>query len=246
MLNRVTDALVKDLKALEFDHKPRGGFGVGISMKVKGSPRPIRYYREKELETEIVCERCMLRYAIYGVFAYCSDCGLHNSYQILEKNIELAEKELGLAANVQEAELAEHLIADALENVVAAFDGFGRETCRVNSSLATTSAKAENVSFQNLIRARDRLQELFGFDIAASMITSDWDFANRCFQKRHLLAHKMGIVDASYIQVTRDPRAVVGRKVHIQRDEVAQLASVIRKLGTFLTQEFETLRTSTP
>ena len=30
VINRVTSALLKDLKALEFDHKPRGGFGIGI------------------------------------------------------------------------------------------------------------------------------------------------------------------------------------------------------------------------
>lgn len=246
MLNKVTDALLKDLKALEFDHKPRGGFGIGISMKVTGSPQPVRYYREKKLETEIVCERCTLRYAIYGVFAYCSDCGAHNSFQILEKNLELAEKELALAASERQAGLSEYLIADALENVVAAFDGFGRETCRVNGSIATNSAKAGNLSFQNLIRARDRLQELFAFDIAASMSSSDWEFANQCFQKRHLLAHKMGIVDAAYIQSTRDTRAVVGRKVQIHHDQVVALAIVIRTLGAYLIQQFETLKTTHP
>jgi hypothetical protein len=246
MIHKVTEALLKDLKSLEFDHKPRGGFGIGFSMKVKGTPQPVRYYREKKLETEIVCERCTLRYAIYGVFAYCSDCGAHNSYQILVKNLELAEKELTLAATIQQLELSEHLIADALENVVAAFDGFGRETCHVNSSLATAPAKAENLSFQNLLRARDRLLELFGFDIAMGMSSSDWQFANQGFQKRHLLAHRMGIVDAAYTKATGDVRAVVGRKIRIERDEVVRLASAIRNLGAYLTQQFETLRTSTP
>lgn len=38
-------------------------------------------------------------------------------------------RELDLAATV-DADLAEHLIGDALENVVSAFDGFGREIWR--------------------------------------------------------------------------------------------------------------------
>ena len=33
------------------------------------APHPIRQYREKRLETEVVCDRCTLHYAIYGVFA---------------------------------------------------------------------------------------------------------------------------------------------------------------------------------
>lgn len=37
VLNQVTGALLKDLKSLEFNHRPCGAFGIGISMKVRGS-----------------------------------------------------------------------------------------------------------------------------------------------------------------------------------------------------------------
>ena len=87
-MRRVTGAIVKDLKELEFDHRPRGELGTGFSLKVKGSrPTPIRYYSEETLETKVVCDECTLRYAIYGVFAFCPDCGKHNSLQILNKNL---------------------------------------------------------------------------------------------------------------------------------------------------------------
>jgi hypothetical protein len=97
VLHKVTDALLKDLKTLEFNHRPRGAFGIGISMKVTGRPRPIRYYREKKLETEVICDHCTLRYTIFGVFGYCPDCGVHNSLQILNKNLDLVQKLLELA-----------------------------------------------------------------------------------------------------------------------------------------------------
>src|SRR6266536_351160 len=98
VIRQVSDAFFKDLKSLEFEHKLRGSFCIGISMKVKTSPlQPIRYYREKQLETEVVCDSCTLRYAIYGVFGWCPDCGVHNSFQILTKNFELIKKELLLA-----------------------------------------------------------------------------------------------------------------------------------------------------
>ena len=94
-----------------------------------------------------------LVYAIYGAFAFCPDCGSHNSFTILGKNLELAEKLLALAAT-QEREMAGHLVGDALENVVSAFDGFGRELCRVAAPKATNPSDAEDVRFQNLIGAR--------------------------------------------------------------------------------------------
>ena len=109
VIRQVTDAIHEDLKDMEFDHPPRGAFGIGISMKVtRDGPHPIRHYREKELETEVVCDKCTLRFAIYGVFGWCPDCGAHNSVQILSKNRELAKEELALAESVDK-DLAEHL-----------------------------------------------------------------------------------------------------------------------------------------
>jgi hypothetical protein len=221
-VRKLVDAMQKDLKSLEFEHKPQGMFGIGISLKVKGSPpRPIRYYREKQLETEVVCDTCTLRYAIYGVFGWCPDCGMHNSLQILTKNFELAKKELKLAESA-DADLANHLVGDALENVVSAFDGFGREVC---------SRKAADISFQNLPTARRKVQETFGLDFADVLQPDEWEQTCKLFQKRHLLAHKMGVIDEEYVQKAKDLGAVAGRKVHLDHDEVTSAMSQIEALG---------------
>ena len=150
---KVVEAVRSDLKALEFDHKPKGPFGIGISMKLKpGAPVPIRWYQEKNLETEIACDECTLRYAIYGVFGWCPDCGVHNSLQILNKNLELAKKKLALMATV-DSELSETLIADALAGIVSAFDGFGREAARTyrRSLRSRILMVEENVSSRSSI-----------------------------------------------------------------------------------------------
>lgn len=237
-INKVTDAVLRDLKSLEFNHKPRGAFGIGISMKVEGRPHPIRHYQEPRLETGVICDHCTLKYRIYGVFAYCPDCGRHNSRQILDKNLELAGKQLDLAASVEE-ELADHLVADALENVVSAFDGFGRETCRVHAAKATNTTKAQEMSFQNLAGAQKNVQSLFGLDLATALQSEDWESTCRCFQKRHLLAHRMGIVDQEYIKKSGDTRAKAGRKVSIDADEVRGLISRIGILGQHLAEHIQ-------
>jgi hypothetical protein len=237
-LNRVTGAAIKDLKALEFNRPPRGPFGIGVAWKVTGHPHPIHYYREKKLETEVVCDRCGLRYAIYGVFGFCPDCGVHNSLQMLNKNLELAEKEIALGATLA-GDLADHLVADALENAVSAFDGFGRERLRIHAARLSEPAKVANISFQNLSTARRNVQKLFGFDLAAAVDSEEWTFVYRCFQKRHLLAHKMAVVDKEYLQATKDPQAVIGRKIPIEPDEVAALTSFLRKPSDYFAGQTE-------
>lgn len=236
-MNHVSQEIHRMLKGMEFETKPHGPFGIGMSMKVTGQPERFHYsYREKELETDVVCDRCTLVYAIYGAFAFCPDCGSHNSFTILCKNLELAEKLLSLAGT-QAHDLAEHLVGDALENVVSALDGFGREICKVAAAKATNPTEAEDVRFQNLNGARVRVQKLFGFDLMSFVAAHDWEFACRCFQKRHLLAHKMGVIDEDYLQATKDPGAVVGRKVQIKTEEVKCLINIVRQLGENLTSQ---------
>lgn len=137
-------------------------------------------------------------------------------------------------AGTQERDVAEHLVGDSLENVVSAFDGFGREICRVAAPKATNPSGAQDVRFQNLVRASVQVQQLFSFDLMAAVPAHDWQFASRCFQKRHLLAHKMGVVDDAYLRATNDATALKGRKVQIRAEDVKQLVDVIRRMGGHL------------
>ena len=160
-LRRFMNAFDRDLKTLEFDHRPRGPFGIGISVKVQtGRPVPIRHYRERKLETEIVCLSCALRYCVYGVFAFCPNCGRHNSLGILKNNLEIVRKMLDLARG-KEPELSSKLIENALEDCVSAFDAFGRELCRVHTDRALNPTATKNINFQNLNRSCQNLRSMF-------------------------------------------------------------------------------------
>jgi len=240
-LRKITEAVHKDVKALEFDVKPQGAFGIGLSMKVKTGSLPlIRHYHEKQLETEVVCDQCTLRYTIYGVFAFCPDCRTHNSAQILNKNLELAGKQIALAKQV-DSDMSAHLVADALENAVSSFDAFGREACRVYAAKASDPTKAEKLSFQNPNGVDTNVRQLFGIGLSAALLASDWSFVCRSFQKRHLLAHKMGVVDEAYIKATADPHAVEGRKVGIKPDEVLALLTHLKTLGAHLLSQLRSI-----
>ncbi len=241
-IRKITDALHKDLKKMEFDHKPKGAFGIGISLKVKpGRPMPIHYYREKQLETEVVCSNCTLHYSVYGVFAFCPDCGQHNSIQILDKNLEVVVKMLDMTATT-ETEVANRLIENALEDCVSAFDGFGRELCRIHAKKSSDPAKAESMSFQNLEGAKQNLNVFFKLDLAVGLTTDEWKVAVRGFQKRHVLSHKMGVVDDEYIRKTGDAQTVAGRKVGVNVDEVRELVRIIGKLARYVSAEFPKIK----
>ncbi len=234
-VRRVTDAINADLNSLEFEQKPTGLFGIGMSVTVTASaPFPIRHYREKQLETPLTCDACTLQYAVYGVFAFCPDCHAHNSLQILEANINLARKELALAASQADGDLRRYLVEDALENCVSAFDGFARESCRVRAAKSADPPACETLSFQNLPRATKRLQALFACDFQGAVSASAWTAAHTDFMRRHLLAHRAGVVDQQYLNETGDPDAVLGRRITIDASRVGQLADIVLVMGRSL------------
>lgn len=234
---KIGEALAKDMKAMEFNIKARGPFGIGVSMKYKpGRPTPIRHYREKALETHVECSNCTLKYAIYGVFAFCPDCRQHNSVQILDKNLEMARKMLDLAATI-DGEMAERLIENALEDCVSSFDGFGREMCRLHATRAVNPDRATKISFQNVEGARENVLMIFGIDLKASLVDEEWNRTIRGSQKRHLLAHKMGVVDEEYVRKASDPQAVVGRRVSVGMNEVRDLVDLVGKMARHLSRE---------
>ncbi len=237
----INEAVRKDLKKLEFDHKPKGPFGIGFSMKLQPGPGvPLHYYREKELETEIVCSNCTLRYSVYGVFAFCPDCGVHNSLQILDKSLEVVEKMLNMAETV-ESDIATMLVENALEDCLSTFDGFGRALVLVHREKASYPDKIGKISFQNLDGANKNLLAAFGIDLSVNLTVDEWEHTKRSFQKRHLLAHKMGVIDKDYIRRSGDSSAIPGRKIAIEGSEVHQLTAILRKLSRYLVDSLNSI-----
>ncbi len=233
--NQVMAEAAATLKKHEFDIPARGNFGLGMSLKITHKPEPIRYYVEEATETALTCDRCTLQYTIYGVFAFCPDCAAHNSLQILKKNFEVIEKIVRLAGQA-ESEVVEHVTQDALENAVSAFDAFGREVSRVAAPRSTDPQKAATISFQNINGARNNIQQLFNIDIAARLTADEWKQVVKAFQKRHLIAHKMGIVDDGYLKATGDTSAVLGRKIKIDDGEAQELNRFLMLMGEHLTK----------
>lgn len=232
---QVTQAFTKDLKSLEFNHRPRGSFGIGLSVKVSsGAMPPLYRYREQAVETAINCAACTLEYSVFGVFAHCPDCRAHNSLQILSRNVELVRKQIVLALTLGDAELRRHLLEDALENCVSSFDGFGRECCRVRALHSTDPQRCDRVSFQNINRADDALRQLFGVDLRGHVDPAEWQQVHRTFMRRHVIAHRSGVVDQQYLIETGDDPSLLGRKVPVDSDEILWAAEIVLKIGEAL------------
>lgn len=229
---QVMQGISKQLKKLERRPNPRDLISIGI--KVRTKEVPVAYYTERELELKLVCDACELGYAIYGAFAFCPDCGMHNSLQILNGTLDLSIRLLELAETAGRDDIAQHLVENSLEDAVSSFDGYGRATVQAHASLASAPDRAKGISFQNLERAAELVATLFGIDVRTAVAPERWLQVLVGFQKRNLLAHRMGIVDEQYIRLTSAPGSLLGTRVRITRAEVQQIVSSLRDIGTAL------------
>lgn len=222
VLNKITGQLISKIKKLERRPDPRAFISIGIT--VKGNPTPIAYYSESELEERVTCSVCTLQFTIYGVFGFCPDCGAHDSLQIANANLDLVIKTLTLA-QVASPEVSAKLIENALEDAVACFDGFGREHC---------TSQPFKISFQSINASQQKLLREIGLDISSGLSADKWKFVCDQFQKRHLLAHKMGVIDSEYISKTGFSSDLIGRKVTVSDDDVRSLVANLRTIANTL------------
>tara|TARA_B110000211_G_scaffold136739_1_gene156436 strand:- start:6774 stop:7661 length:888 start_codon:yes stop_codon:yes gene_type:complete len=226
VLNKVSGDILKMMKKVET--KPKRNQFISIGITVKGNPTPITYYSEKELEEKVECKNCTLQYAIYGTFGYCPDCAAHNSQQIAEANFDLIIKILDLAKDAS-PDVKVKLIENGLEDCISVFDGFARERC---------CKQYPKLSFQNIYSAKQKLDES-GINIPEGLNNSEWSFVVKQFQKRHLLAHKMGVVDEDYIKKTNGDHKQLGKKVSITETDVTTLIIHLKVIVSNISKHVE-------
>lgn len=230
VMRDVQKALGQDLRmwGRDLERTSRGGF-IKIKTDYKATPLPVHYYEEKELESNLICENCDLEYSVFGKFAFCPDCGVDNTLQILSVNLELVQKLLTKAKGEDDTEFQEYLLQNALEDIVSAFDSFGRNLVRLFTK--NTDKSGISISFQNIIKAHERIQNEFGFDFRDGLEDDEWGRIGVNFHKRHLISHNDGIVDEIYIQMTNDTSAELGRKVIVTVDGVNEMIGSIETIA---------------
>jgi len=197
-------------------------------------------------DTSASCQSCQVRFAVDGVVYRRPCCGIENPREVMSHAVSRVRTRLSSSGfAVTRAE-----IEDELSFLVSTFDGLMRRMLAVANENARyilmnvpghphSSALAvlpSGISFQSLTGARQKLLAA-GWDMAS--VGSDWPSLVRLFQKRHVIAHRLGVVDQDYIRKTQDPEATVGKRVPISVAEVVTGAEACLRIvrsffGNFL------------
>ncbi|MBQ0753039.1 MAG: hypothetical protein KBT87_04025 [Gammaproteobacteria bacterium] len=236
MKGRIHNSLRSD--AQKFNRRqPKNSF-ISMTMKVTGGPKRTHTIPAKAadlMQLEIQCENCESKFAVIGSAYFCPACG-HNSVtrtfrdslrkiRAKKDGVGIVKQALIKTAGKDEAELAcRSLIETCISDGVVAFQKY----C---DGMYENYGKAPFNAFQRLEQAselwRSAIQE--GFD--AWLCEEEIRLLSILYQKRHLLAHNEGIVDAKYIQKSGDNTYREGQRLVVSAKDVENLVACLEKLS---------------
>lgn len=195
------------------------------------SPVAVKKEDSGDYDVSRMCPHEGVEFAVNGAICRCPLCGIENP---LEVTRELAQS---VAAELLSKPGRQRLI-EILGTIVSTFDGVmrqcnyvARRNLAISSQVVSCLEKQEAdeveplykvnhiKSFQNIIAARENMLPYWDM----KSVVSDWDRFVRVFQKRHLFAHSLGVVDKSYIDKSGDVDAVLGKQVLLTEEMLCSL-----------------------
>jgi uncharacterized Zn finger protein (UPF0148 family) len=224
--------------------QPRGGF-ISMSMSYRPGPLPILLpiSASETMRQQSACEKCQCRYSSIGAAFFCPACGHNSASSTFDGAVATVSKTLEALEVIQQAlihavgmDTAEDSIRQICENglvkLVSAFQRFAEARFDVIPNRANFTPRRN--LFQNLSESNDLWQLSIGSSYKDMLSAAEHADLERYFQKRHLLAHREGLVDQPYIDKSGDNSYAVGQRLIIRSDSVRRLADLVAKLANEL------------
>lgn len=233
------DALKKDAK--KFNRQNNSGF-IKMSMKVSGFSYFVNMPAKalEEMEQKITCERCRARYAVIGSAFYCPCCGHNSAEQTFMNTIEKVNSKIKNITIIRETisqfskDEAERtcisLLETSIPDLVVAF----QRLCEcIYPQMDSTKPLKRNV-FQRLDDGSIIWKELTGKGYEDWLSLTDYSALKMCFQQRHILQHKDGIIDQDYINKSNDTSYTVGQHIVVCEKDVLNYSRIVMTLGKII------------
>lgn len=241
---KINNAMQSDARRFN-SRQPRNSF-ISMSMEVQGGMKRTHAIPAKAAEAmqlEITCEECKAHFAVIGSAYFCPACG-HNSVtrtyadslrkiRTKKDSVGIIRKALIESAGKDEAELTcRSLVETCISDGVVAFQKYC-EGLYVAYGIIPFNA------FQRLEQGSDLWYQAIQKGYETWLNSEELFELNVLYQKRHILAHNEGIIDAKYIKNTKVNTYKIGQRIVISDKDIDILLNCLEKLGQGLKEACE-------
>jgi hypothetical protein len=206
--------------------------------------RPHWSYSEELQQHRFTCGKCENRFDILGEYGCCPMCGKRNSLQVLMSYLDAADADFK-SANATIIDRQDREIQwEKMTKSISDFEAMGRDIQKQLARLPLTPRRrkeVEQISFQQILKADELLRGFFGVELLKSITDDDRDFANKMFNRRHILTHNGGRVDQEYLDRTSDSSVRLNQKVVVKSREIARLIPLLKAAAANLFEGYESI-----
>jgi uncharacterized Zn finger protein (UPF0148 family) len=222
--------------------QPRNSF-IKMSMSVKGSSSSfssiiVPIEAAEAMELEITCEQCCTRFAVVGAAFFCPTCGHSSAERMFDDALRKIEVKMSSTEVVREAIervsgkdaaaiAAKSMLESCLPDGVVAFQKLGEALYTKLPGVRPAPFNA----FQRLRDGSDLWKQAVGSGYEDWLLPGELSRLNILFQRRHLLAHSEGMVDAKYLLNTNDPKYSEGQRIVVAEQDIQDLRRILAKLA---------------
>jgi predicted RNA-binding Zn-ribbon protein involved in translation (DUF1610 family) len=237
----INKAMCDDAQAFN-SRQPRNSF-IKMSMSVKGNSTSyssiiVPIEAAEAMELEIRCEQCETRFAVIGSAFFCPTCGHSSAERMFDDALRKMEVKMSSTEVVREAikrvsgkdaaaVAAKSMLESCLPDGVVAFQKLAEA---LYSKLPNVRPASFN-AFQRLRDGSELWKDAVGYGYEDWLLPEELSRISILFQRRHLLAHSEGMVDAKYLSNTNDPDYVERQRIIVAEQDVEDLRRILAKLA---------------
>lgn len=197
----------------------------------------------EELRQEFTCEKCQCRFASLGASFFCPACGHNSATSSFDNTLTTVRKAVGAITILRQtlgkeldadtaADATRQLLEDQLPRLVGAFE-------RLSEALFAACPTAPGVKlkgnvFQRIDDGSTVWRDATGRGYEAFLNASQLDRLRLLYQRRHVISHRQGIVDQSYLDKSGDLNYAIGQRLKVRDSDVSDLADILEDLASGL------------
>lgn len=220
----------------------RGLIDISMTMNFKPGARPVivPLAIAEALRQDFACEACACRWSSLGSSFFCPACGHNSAGVMFDKTIATVRHLIahlpGVTGAFPDVDTAEDALRQIMEDQLGRLVGaFERLSEALSESLPPTkrAPKKGNV-FQRIDAAAEWWRQSAGSAYDAWLKPAELARLRVLYQRRHLLVHRQGIVDQSYLDRSGDSAYQVSQRIVVRPDDVSDLAAMLETLASGL------------
>lgn len=215
--------------------QPRNAF-IQIGLTVKGGSEPLLLpiTAAEPMRLRYCCEECNCRYSYVGAAFFCPSCGMNSASHTFRQTLGATRAVVNIRETLektldrdQAAVVMRSLLEKGIQDAVTCFQRLAEEIY----ALVPGAEPARKNAFQNLDAGSQLWTKATGVSFDTFMSAEEMARLRVCFQRRHVIAHRQGIVDQNYIDRSGDISYAVGQRLILHPADVLDYVDLIEKLG---------------